>query len=58
MLGVRRATVSVATGMLKKARVIRYVRGKITVIDLRGLESGSCVAMAIVLAPRTKFNVQ
>jgi CRP-like cAMP-binding protein len=28
MLGVRRATVNVATGMLKKAGFIRYVRGK------------------------------
>ena len=41
-LGVRRATVNVATGMLKKAGFIRYVRGKITVIDRPGLESASC----------------
>jgi CRP-like cAMP-binding protein len=42
MLGVRRASVNVATGMLKKAGFIRYVRGKITVIDRPGLESASC----------------
>jgi CRP-like cAMP-binding protein len=42
MLGVRRATVNVATGMLKKAGFIRYVRGKITVVDRPGLESASC----------------
>lgn len=42
MLGVRRASVNVATGMLKKAGFIRYVRGKITVVDRRGLESASC----------------
>lgn len=42
MLGVRRATVNVATGMLKKAGFIRYVRGKITIIDRKGLESASC----------------
>jgi CRP-like cAMP-binding protein len=42
MLGVRRATVNVATGMLKKAGFIRYVRGKITIVDRRGLESASC----------------
>jgi CRP-like cAMP-binding protein len=42
MLGVRRATVNVATGVLKKAGFIRYVRGKITVIDRRGLESVAC----------------
>ena len=42
MLGVRRASVNVATGMMKKAGFIRYVRGKITVIDRPGLESASC----------------
>lgn len=42
MLGVRRATVNLATGMLKKAGLIRYVRGKLTIIDRRGLESASC----------------
>jgi len=42
MLGVRRATVNVATGMLKKAGFIRYVRGYITVTDRGGLESSSC----------------
>ena len=42
MLGVRRATVNVATGMLKKAGFIRYVRGQITVVDRPGLESASC----------------
>ena len=42
MLGVRRATVNVATGMLKKAGFIRYVRGKITITDRRGLETASC----------------
>lgn len=42
MLGVRRATVNVATGMLKKAGFIEYVRGKVTVIDRPGLASASC----------------
>ena len=41
MLGVRRATVNLATGMLKKAGFIGYVRGKITVVDRAGLESTS-----------------
>lgn len=42
MLGVRRSTVNVATGMLKKAGLIRYVRGKLTIVDRPGLESASC----------------
>ena len=42
MLGVRRATVNVATGMLKKAGFIRYTRGQVTVVDRAGLESAAC----------------
>ena len=42
MLGVRRATVNVATSMLKKAGFIRYHRGTVTVTDRPGLESASC----------------
>ena len=42
MLGVRRATVNVATGILKKAGFIRYVRGKLTILDRSGLESAAC----------------
>jgi CRP-like cAMP-binding protein len=48
MLGVRRATVNVAIGMLKKAGFIRYVRGSITVTDRRGLESASCECHQII----------
>ena len=48
MLGVRRATVNVATGMLKKAGFIRYVRGRLTVVDRRGLESASCDCYASI----------
>jgi len=49
MLGVRRATVNVATGMLKKAGFIRYVRGAITVVDRPGLESASCECYPAIL---------
>jgi len=41
LLGVRRATVNVATGIFKKAGFIRYVLGNLTVID-RGLKSAAC----------------
>jgi len=50
MLGVRRATVNVATGMLKKAGFIRYVRGQLTVVDRTGLESAACNCYKAIIA--------
>jgi CRP-like cAMP-binding protein len=50
MLGVRRATVNVATGMLKKAGFIRYVRGQITIVDRPGLESAACDCYRAIIA--------
>ena len=42
MLGVRRPSVTVAAGLLQKAGLIRYQRGRIRVVDRAGLEAGSC----------------
>jgi CRP-like cAMP-binding protein len=42
MLGVRRASVSEVAATLQKAGLIRYQRGKMTICDRKGLESGSC----------------
>jgi len=49
MLGVRRATVNVATGMLKKAGFIRYMRGTLTIVDRPGLESAACGCYQAIL---------
>jgi CRP-like cAMP-binding protein len=50
MLGVRRASVTVAAGMLQQAGFIRYVRGRVTVIDRAGLEDASCECYRIIRA--------
>lgn len=42
MLGVRRPGVTVAAGALQRAGVIRYTRGRIRVLDRRGLEAAAC----------------
>ena len=42
MLGVCRPTVTAVAGTLQKAGLINYHRGRITVIDRKGLEAASC----------------
>ena len=42
MLGVRRAGVSVAIGVLQKAGAISHAYGRVTVLDRPGLEAASC----------------
>jgi CRP-like cAMP-binding protein len=42
MLGVRREGVTVAAGRLQRAGLIRYSRGRITVVDRPGLEHTAC----------------
>jgi CRP-like cAMP-binding protein len=47
MLGLRRAGITVAAGLLQKAGFIRYERGRIEVTDRPGLESVACECYGI-----------
>lgn len=48
MLGVRREGVTEAAGRLQHAGLISYARGKIEVLDRKGLEKRSCECYAVV----------
>jgi CRP-like cAMP-binding protein len=48
MLGVRRASVTVALAGLKKARLIASNRGQIQILDRAGLEGAACECYAIM----------
>jgi len=50
MLGSRRATVTLSAGLLQSAGLIRYHRGRVTIVDREGLESVSCECYGIIKA--------
>jgi CRP-like cAMP-binding protein len=53
MLGVRREGVTEAAGKLQDAGLIRYRRGRITVLDRPGVEARSCECYQVV---KTEFD--
>jgi CRP-like cAMP-binding protein len=55
MLGVRRNTVSVEAHSLQQAGLIRYARGKITIVDRDGLEDCACECYSVIRAETDKL---
>ncbi|HVC03842.1 MAG TPA: Crp/Fnr family transcriptional regulator [Candidatus Acidoferrales bacterium] len=50
MLGSRRATVTLSAGLLQAAGLIRYHRGRVTIVDRVGLEGVACECYGIIKA--------
>jgi CRP-like cAMP-binding protein len=55
MLGTRRAGVSEAAGVLSQGGMIRYTRGKITILDRPKLEATACECYALVKSEFTRL---
>lgn len=54
MLGVQRSAITIAAGALQKKKLIRYVRGEISILNRRGLEDASCECYASVVKSYAK----
>jgi CRP-like cAMP-binding protein len=48
MLGTRRPSVTIAAGILQRAGLIRYSRGRVEVVDRARLEGASCECYAVI----------
>jgi len=58
MLGTRRASVTVAAGILQRAGLISYNRGKLKILNRRGLESAACDCYGVVQAQLKEWDKQ
>ena len=62
MLGVQRSSVSLTANALQKAGLIQYSRGRINILDRKGVEQAACECYAVVrremdkLAPRDRHS--
>src|SRR5256714_2420782 len=55
MLGVRRASVTEIAGRLQNSGLVKYTRGRLTVLDRRALEKASCGCYAAMRACYRKY---
>jgi CRP-like cAMP-binding protein len=57
MLGSRRATVTLSMGVLQAAGLIRYHRGRVTILDREELQAVSCECYGVIQAAFDRNNV-
>ena len=57
MLGVNRSTVSLTAATMQRAGIIRYQRGKFSILDRERLEEVSCDCYRIVRDQYKKLGI-
>ena len=55
MLGVLRPTVSTQLAILQRAGLLEYSRGRIRILNRKGLRSGACECLDIIEAQVDRF---
>jgi CRP-like cAMP-binding protein len=58
MLGTRRASVTVAAGILQKAGMIEYSRGSVSILDRQRLQDAACDCYAAIEKQRKKWEAE
>lgn len=58
MLGTRRASVTVAAGMLQRAGLISYVRGNVKIESRANLEEAACECYRVVTEQIKKWRAE
>jgi CRP-like cAMP-binding protein len=58
MLGTRRASVTVAAGLLQKSGLIAYARGAVKIEDRPGLEAAACECYAAISRQSSKWQTE
>jgi CRP-like cAMP-binding protein len=56
MLGTDRSEVTIAAGILRKAGLISYNRGKVKILDRKGLEDASCECYRIIASESIRLH--
>jgi len=56
MLGTDRSEVTIAAGILRKAGLISYSRGKVKILDRKGLEEVACECYGIVASESLRLR--
>jgi Mn-dependent DtxR family transcriptional regulator len=56
MLGTRRASVTVAAGMLQRIGLITYQRGHVNIVDRQRLEKAACECYEMMRQQQEKWH--